>query len=63
MLRLAKLQRSVVQGFIRQENRDIVIVRDDTVQLLDALQSYTAPPSLLERLKAEHASTQTGTTG
>lgn len=51
----------LVQGFIRKESRDILIVRDDPTQLLDALQSYTAPPSLLVRLKAEYASANNGT--
>ena len=43
-----------MQGFIRRESRDIVIVKQDPAELLHALSAYEAPPSILERLREEY---------
>ncbi|KAK9830081.1 hypothetical protein WJX72_009660 [[Myrmecia] bisecta] len=43
----------VTEGFVREEGRKIVVEASQPAELLDKLQAYQAPVSLVERLAAE----------
>ncbi len=41
---IAMLDRAVEMGFVRQKNRDMLLVDDDPASLLDRFDAYEAPP-------------------
>ena len=46
---------AVAEGFVREESRRIVVAAATPAALLDALEAYVAPPSLIETLRRQAA--------
>lgn len=50
---LAFFDKCLEEGFLRPEARAIVVVRNTPEELMDALEAYTLPQTLIEKLREQ----------